>query len=227
MGTEIDPRALSFFVDDLEPLPDEVIQGALARCRREISSKNGFPPALTIKDALDRCGVVSPADVEDAQCRAAWDALLKYAERFVCSDVEGNYYVVPLSRKTGEVRRVPMRKSNQLVRIGRQQVGYCRPVHVVETIQPPKLGQRLFDSLRRIGGWKQIKTITEDDYPHVQRRFYEEFRTWQATESALLQGAMSGNGAFQNLLESKAMPEHRARLPEVRDQAKKLVEKHT
>jgi hypothetical protein len=49
--------------------------------------------------------------------------------------------------------------------------------------------------------------MTGDDYPHVQRRFYEEYRAWQATDAALLRGALSGNEVFKKLLESKVMPE--------------------
>ena len=140
MGTEIDPRALSLFVGDLEPLPDEAIQWALVRCRRELRGKNGFPPTLTIADILDRAGVVSEAATSEAQARASWDALLNYADKYIVSDPEGNY--------------------------GKRQ-------YFGMTVKTPNLDRRTADTLRRIGDWRVIKTMTQDDYPFVQKRFYE------------------------------------------------------
>lgn len=173
MGGELSAPALALFVTDLEKLPVEVIAHALARCRREIRGKNGFPPTLTIADVLDRAGVVSAKEVEDSECRAAWDSLLLYAGKHIISDPEGNY-------------------------------GKRRYFGV--TIQIPELDQRTADTLRRVGGWKAVKTMTEDDYPFVQKRFYEEYRAWNATEAALSAGALSGNQSFAKLLESRAMP---------------------
>ena len=48
--------------------------------------------------------------------------------------------------------------------------------------------------------------MTADDYPHVQRRFYDEYRNWGATAAALHAGALKGNKAFRELLESNLMP---------------------
>lgn len=179
--------ALRFFVDELEPLSDESIQLALGRCRREIGG-NGYAPTLTIKDVLDRAGVIAQDRLDDAECRAAWDALLRYASKHIVSDVEGSY--------------VP------------------RHYFGVDT-QVPKLDQRTADALRRIGGWAVIKTITADDYPFVQKRFYEEYRAWSATDAALLRGALNGNQTFAALLEAKEMRPSRS-LPELREQARQL-----
>jgi hypothetical protein len=173
MGTEIDPRAMRLFVDDLEPLTDEAIQHALVRCRRELRGKNGFPPMLTIADVLDRAGVVSEAETNGAEARAAWDALLRYAEKYIVADPEGDYGP-------------------------RHYFGMKTDI--------PKLDQRTLDTLRRIGGWRVVKTMNQDDYPHVQRRFYEEYRAWQATDAALRRGALNGVLGFTELLASKAMP---------------------
>jgi hypothetical protein len=71
MGTEIDPRALRLFVDDLEVLPDDAIQRALTRCRREIGG-NGYAPTLTIKDILDRAGISTPEQEVSAAGDLAW-----------------------------------------------------------------------------------------------------------------------------------------------------------
>jgi hypothetical protein len=91
MGTELSAPALSAFVNDLIVFPDEVIERALVRCRREIRGKNGFPPTLTIADVLDRVGVVSESEVECAEWRAAWDVTVRYADKYITSDAEGGY----------------------------------------------------------------------------------------------------------------------------------------
>lgn len=179
--------ALRMFVDAAEPHTNAVIQDGLSRCAREIGG-NGYAPTLTIKDFLDRCGVVSQKDVDEAECRAAWDALLRYADKHIVADVEGRY----------------------------------GPRHYFGQVTvTPELEQRTSDSLRRVGGWPAIKTMTMDDYPFVQKRFYEEYRAWQATESALIRGALAGNQAFKSLC---ALPEPKTK-GELRAQVKQLEAK--
>ncbi len=67
MGAELSAPALNLFVEDLAELPDDAIACALARCRREIRGKNGFPPVLTIADVFDRAGVVTEGELEQAE----------------------------------------------------------------------------------------------------------------------------------------------------------------
>lgn len=171
-ATPLSAIALRLFVDDLQALTDEQIQLGLTRCRRELGG-NGYRPTLSIKDVFDRAGIVPRDQVEDAECRAAWDALLLYGNKYIVSDPEGGY----------------------------------GPRHCfgVKT-DIPSVDQRTADTLRRIGGWKAIKTMTADDYPHVQRRFYDEYRNWDATTAALNAGALNGNETFQALLEKTAAP---------------------
>src|SRR5450759_969844 len=173
MGTELSAPALNLFVEDLIELPDEVIARALVRCRREIRGKNGFPPTPTIADVLDRAGVVSETQVEEAECRAAWDVLLRYASKYIVSNVHG---------------------------------GYEEKHYFGQSLEIPQLPDRIKASLRRCGGWQAIKRITNEDMPFIQRRFFEEFRAWNATEAALSAGVLSGNQSFAKLLESRAMP---------------------
>jgi hypothetical protein len=75
MGTEIDPRALRLFVDDLEVLPDGAIQCALTRCRREIGG-NGYAPTLTVKDILERAGISTPEHQISAAADLAWSKVI-------------------------------------------------------------------------------------------------------------------------------------------------------
>jgi hypothetical protein len=173
MGAELSAPALNLFVEDLAMLSDDVIAHALARCRREIRGRNGFPPTLTIADVLDRAGVVSETQVEEAECRAAWDVLLPHADKYIVNNVHG---------------------------------GYEEKHYFGQSLEIPQLPDRIKDSLRRCGGWQAIKRMTNEDMPFVQRRFYEEYRAWNATEAALSAGALSGNQSFAKLLESRAMP---------------------
>lgn len=154
-------------------LPDDVIAHALARCRREIRGRNGFPPTLTIADVLDRAGVVSETQVEEAECRAAWDVLLRHADKWIISDVNG---------------------------------GYKEKSYFGQNLEIPKLPNRIKDSLRRCGGWRAIKCMTNQDIPFVQRRFFEEYRAWTAVNQVMSLKALEGVPGFSELVEAKRLP---------------------
>lgn len=197
------PDAVDVALDVLQRLPVEAVCSALGRCALEIGG-GGYQPTLSLGDITKRTGIPSQAEVDEAECRAAWDVLLSVS-RYVESDANGNYFL-PKSRvvRTGEVR---------------QEAGM--PVHVAKGVLVPQLDQRSADALRRINGWIAIKTMTEDDFPFVQKRFYEEYRAWSATDAALSRGALLGNQGFQSLLDSRAMPEPKS-LATVRAEVKQL-----
>jgi hypothetical protein len=46
----------------------------------------------------------------------------------------------------------------------------------------PKLADRVLDTVRRTGGWKIYKCMTDADFPYVQKRFFEEYAAWTAVE---------------------------------------------
>ena len=46
----------------------------------------------------------------------------------------------------------------------------------------PKLTDRILDSVRRSGGWKTYKCATDEDFPFLQKRFFEEYQAWTAVE---------------------------------------------
>jgi hypothetical protein len=173
MGTELSALALNVFVEDLAQLPDDAIARALTRCRREIRGKNGFPPVLTIADVLDRAGVLTEDQVEDSECRAAWDEVQRYINRHVVRNPWGVYEEHDFVGSRG---RVPK----------------------------PELPDRLRDTIRRVGGWQAVVNPALDDYPHVQRRFYEEYRAWAATEQAAK--ALRGVQEFKRLATRMTMP---------------------
>jgi hypothetical protein len=159
----------------LETLPREKVFHALSRCALEISG-DGYQPTLSLGDITKRLGVVTHLQREDAECRAAWDALLLYADKHIVSDPEGHY---------GPRHYFGMKTYT------------------------PEMDQRTADCIRRIGHWETIKTMTQDNYPFVQKRFYEEYRAWDATAAALNSGALNGNEPFKALLEKAGMPERK------------------
>jgi hypothetical protein len=174
MGTELSTPALALFVADLEKLPIESVARGLARCRREIRGRNGFPPTLTIADVLDRAGVVAESEAKDAEWQVAWDVIVSHASKYIISDPEG---------------------------------GYAERRYFGETIVIPELPQRIRDTVRRIGGWRAIKCMSNDDFPFVQKRFRETYQAWEAAESALSGNALAGISGFKELMAAKSMPE--------------------
>ena len=52
----------------------------------------------------------------------------------------------------------------------------------VRSSDPPKLAQRILDTVRRTGGWRAYKCMTNDDFPFQQNRFLEEYEAWTAVE---------------------------------------------
>ena len=188
MGTELSPPALALFVTDLEKLPIESVAGALARCRREIHGRNGFPPMLTIADVLGRAGVVAESETEDAEWQVAWDVAVHHASKYIITNPEGEY----------------------------EEKHYFG-----ETIVIPELSQRIRDTVRRIGGWRAIKCMSNDDFPFVQKRFREAYQACEAAEVALSRNALAGIGGFKELMASKTMPEGK-RLADVRAESRLL-----
>lgn len=52
----------------------------------------------------------------------------------------------------------------------------------VRSSEPSKLAQRILDTVRRTGGWRAYKCMTNDDFPFQQKRFLEEYEAWTAVE---------------------------------------------
>jgi hypothetical protein len=95
-----------------------------------------------------------------------------------------------------------------------------------ETIDIPKLPQRIGDTVRRIGGWRALKCITSDDFPFVQKRFREQYQAWEAAEVALSRNAFAGVSGFKELMAAKRMPGGK-RLKDVRAESRRLLEAGT
>jgi len=48
--------------------------------------------------------------------------------------------------------------------------------------RPPKLEPRIVDCVRRLGGWRRLKTASEDDLPFLKKDFLEEYSRWEAVD---------------------------------------------
>ena len=82
-------------------------------------------------------------------------------------------------------------------------------------VQRPQLSQQIRDTVRRVGDWRVLKNISSDDFPHVQRRFFEAFNSWQATDIVISSGALSRTGGFQQLVDKCTMRQPKLRPVEV------------
>jgi hypothetical protein len=78
----------------------------------------------------------------------------------------------------------------------------------VRSTEPPTLSQRITDTVRRTGGWRAYKTMSENDYPYQQKRFFEEYEAWTAVEKILPVKLLTEMPKFQ--LVAKPMEQQRA-----------------
>jgi len=120
---------------------DDQIDSALTRCARECR----YP--IRLPDILQRIQGQEIPQLE-AEGRRAWEIVTSFPEKWVQSDVNGQYVI------TSGVR----------------------------SSEPPKLSQRILDTVRRTGGWRAYKCMTNEDFPFVQKRFLEEYEGWIAVE---------------------------------------------
>jgi hypothetical protein len=78
----------------------------------------------------------------------------------------------------------------------------------VRSSQPPQLSQQILDTVHRTGGWRAYKTMSQDDYPHQQNRFSEEYAAWAAVEQIVPSKLLMEMPKFQ--LVAKPMEQQRA-----------------
>jgi hypothetical protein len=68
----------------------------------------------------------------------------------------------------------------------------------------PRLDQRLLDTVRRSGGWSVLMRMTDADFPHQQKRFFEEWEAWVEVERIQDRKLLEMPNA-KNFLEGKGM----------------------
>lgn len=81
------------------------------------------------------------------------------------------------ARKAWDVLEAFVRKY-----VGNSVYGEFGPEHGWYPKAFPQLSDRILDTVRRTGGWKVYKCMTDEDFPFVQKRFFEEFAAWTAVE---------------------------------------------
>lgn len=133
----------------------ESINAALERCLVECH----YP--IRLPHILQRLPGTEAADV-DAEKRIAWETVEKYVKKYVGTDVHGNCgpefgWYGPQRNSLGEI---------------------VRPATY------PRLSDRILDSVRRSGGWSVYSrmTDTDEDFPFVQQRFFQEYEAWSKVE---------------------------------------------
>jgi len=57
--------------------------------------------------------------------------------------------------------------------------GCYGPEQGCRSAPPPTLEQRILDCARRLGGWRRLKTASEDDVPFLKKDFLEEYMRWE------------------------------------------------
>jgi hypothetical protein len=62
----------------------------------------------------------------------------------------------------------------------------------VRSSDPPKLSDRILDTVRRTGGWKVYVCMSDEDFPFVQKRFFDEYKAWIAVEGVELPKLIQG-----------------------------------
>lgn len=137
-----EPGALALMAEFLtQSATDEQIDLALTRCARECR----YP--VRLPDMLQRIQGQEIPQLE-AEGRKAWEVVTSFVDKWIRSDVEGNYVIDGGARSS----------------------------------EPPKLAQQILDTVRRTGGWRAYKRMTNEDFPFQQKRFFQEFKAWAAVE---------------------------------------------
>lgn len=54
----------------------------------------------------------------------------------------------------------------------------------------PKLSQRIMDTVRRTGGWTVYLQLAPEDFPFQQKRFFEEYKAWDAVNATVDTGKL-------------------------------------
>ena len=201
MGATVTPEGLKVMAIDLCHLSDRAIDCALAKCRREAKSVNGFAPKLIIGDILASAGLVLGEEAESMEAVAAWDQAIEIARKYARASGGGM-----------ELRRFvhpPLADceacsgSGMVVRAhGSSNVASPCPCKVIEEV--PELEKRLVDAVTRQGGWVKFKDVPTDAFFFRRRDFLAEYQRWSKVENQASNfrriGASSTLGPARHLL---------------------------
>jgi hypothetical protein len=76
----------------------------------------------------------------------------------------------------------------------------------VRSSEPPTLSDRILDTVRRTGGWKVYMRMTQEDFPFVQKRFFEEYKAWTAVERIATEKLLTETPRLQLVAKSMDAP---------------------
>jgi hypothetical protein len=191
LGETVTQERLAIYADDLGDLTQEQIERALLRARRELRF---FPKIAELREFAG----VGIKQHDDAEMRAAWDATVRYVDKYVNCDPHGNY-------------------GPEFGRYGPH--GYDRKTGEPYPAMYPQLPQRILDVVRRTGGWKVYACMDERDFPFQQQRFFDEYQAWPAVQSQLSNISLAPRPARRKLTGETAPPcsEIDRRLREIAD----------
>jgi hypothetical protein len=160
------------------------INAALERCLLECR----YP--IRLPDILQRIPGTGSADVK-AEKRLAWETVERFVSKYVGNDVYGNYG---------------------------PEFGWYGPRfnslrEVVKTASYPQLSDRILDTVRRTGGWKIYALMTNEDFPFVQKRFFEEYEAWSEVERISDRARLLEIPRVKERVAAKSMEPERPRAP--------------
>jgi hypothetical protein len=160
------------------------INAALERCLVECR----YP--IRLPDILQRIPGTEAADV-DAEKRIAWETVQRFVRKYVGNDVLGKCgpefgWYGPQRNSLGEI---------------------VRPASY------PQLCDRILDSVRRSGGWSVYLRMTDEDFPFVQKRFFEEYEAWTGVERISDRARLLETPRGKALVAAKTMEPERPRAP--------------
>jgi len=189
MGAEVTPGGLRVMAADLYHLSDRQIAEALARCRRELKSSNGFAPKLVLGDILAFAGLVMGDEAVSIDAVGAWDAVVGVAARFGATGelrrhVEPPLPDCPQCHATGTVLRQDEQGHN-----------WASPCPCKVVTEPPAIPQRILDTVARMGGWSMFYDIPTSAYPFRRRDFMAEYSRWEKVETQLETWRALGSGS--------------------------------
>jgi hypothetical protein len=192
---------LTLFYAKMGNPPD--LQGAIAAMATDLATRGSIE---AIQIALDACMFekypvrlphilaklpgTEAADV-NAEKVLAWDVLEKFVSKYVGNDVHGNYgpefgWYGPRFNSRGEL---------------------------VKAASYTQLSDRILDTVRRTGGWRVYALLTDEDFPFVQKRFFEAYEAWSEVERISDRARLLEIPRVKELAAAKAMEPERPRAP--------------
>jgi hypothetical protein len=142
---------------------------ALRRCVKECG---GFPARMP--QIMERIPGLEVPKIE-AEMRAAWDVLMKFVSKRLRWNEDRTYAYVD-----EEASRV-CRRCEKTVCGNECETCGARG----RDLKYSELTDRILDTVRRTGGWSVYLVMDPQDFPHQQKRFFEEYEAWTAVERIL------------------------------------------